>query len=105
MRSSVRPVSGSSWGAAEDDKPRMDCHLDATQRPGTGGAQGALDAFGQAEVLLASLSEQGRPRAASVSSPVRSREGCISGAADWVMDHSSFSWNAHLRATRSMISV
>jgi len=39
----------------------MDGHLDAAQRPATGGAQGALDGFGQAKVLLASLSEQGRP--------------------------------------------
>ena len=52
-------VAGDS--AAEDDAPRMDGHLDAAQRPVTGGAQGALDAFGQAEVLLALLQEQGRP--------------------------------------------
>jgi hypothetical protein len=96
-------VAGDS--AAEDDQPRMDGRLDAAQRPVTAGAQRALDAFGQAEVLLASLSEQGRPRAASVSSPVRSREGWISRAADWVMDHSSFLWDTHLRASRSMISV
>jgi hypothetical protein len=96
-------VAGDS--AAEDDQPRMDGRLDASQRPVTAGAQRALDAFGPAKVLVASLSEVGRPRAASVSSPVRSREGWISRAADWVMDHSSFSWDTHLRASRSMISV
>jgi hypothetical protein len=82
--------------AAEEDDPRLDGHRDAAQRPVTGGAEPALDAFGQVEVLLALRREQARPPA-SVSSPVRWGAGRVNRAADLAMDHSSFSADESLR--------